>query len=137
MKLAACLSLALLAASPAWAGPASDGAGATAGEWVNPKHTVRLRAQDCGTNLCGVIVWAAPQAEAQAARNHQPHLAGTELLRDFHQVSDKVWRGSVYVPDVHRTFAGTITMTDANTMIGKGCVLFGMICRSQTWTRIR
>lgn len=128
-------ALVLIPAS-AMAAPAPDNAFETS-EWRNPKNTVHIRAQNCGTNLCGTIIWASPKARADAAAEGRPELVGTEILRDFKPEGAKVWRGSVYVPDVRRTFAGTLTFIDADTMVGKGCLLFGLLCKTQTWKRLR
>ena len=43
----------------------------------------------------------------------------------------------VYVPDINKTFSGTVTVVNDNTLTGKGCLIGGIGCKSQTWTRVK
>jgi uncharacterized protein (DUF2147 family) len=106
-------------------------------EWRNPKDSVHIRATKCGANLCGNISWASPKAIADARRGGENNLVGTRIFRDFRRDAKGTFHGKVYVPDLQQTFQGTLSFTDENTMVGKGCVVLGLICKSQTWTRIR
>lgn len=63
-------------------------------------------------------------------------LVGSTLFRDFRQERPEVWRGKVYVPDIGKTFSGTISVKDANHLEGKGCLVGRVGCKSQIWTRI-
>lgn len=105
------------------------------GTWVNPRGTVKVRTGVCAGNLCGWIVWAAPQAQADAREGGVPRLIGIELLRDYHGAGANRYRGTVYVPDMGRTFYSTIEQRDPNSLRISGCVLGGLICKSQNWHR--
>lgn len=105
------------------------------GNWKNPKNTVHVRSQPCGQAMCGVVVWASPQAIADAGKGSKTPLIGSTLFRNFTSVKNGVWRGKVYVPDIGKTFSGTITVLDRNRIEGKGCLVGGIGCRSQIWTR--
>lgn len=107
-----------------------------AGVWRNPKNTVHVRMQPCGTTVCGTVVWAAPKAEAKARKAGTPKLVGTQLFREFKQVRPGVWNGRVFVPDMGRTFSGSIVANSARSMTGKGCLIGNLLCKTQTWTRI-
>lgn len=132
-----------LLATPAIAPAAPGGSGGmtaqslAATEWRNPKNSVHIRAEACGDKLCGTISWASDKALADAKRGGDSDLVGTKIFREFKRDDGGTWHGKVYVPDIQKTFAGTINFTDSNTMVGKGCVVFGLICKAQTWTRIR
>ncbi len=110
-----------LGASPAIAGRAAPVSTATTAsaiaptEWRNPWNSVHLRAESCGTNLCGTVVWASADAQHNAAEGGEAKLIGTQILQNFRKIGDNIWKGSVYVPDLRRTFSGTITFADANT----------------------
>ncbi|GLT02241.1 hypothetical protein GCM10007897_36460 [Sphingobium jiangsuense] len=106
------------------------------GTWRNPKNSVHVRAQPCGKTMCGVVVWASDKAKADAARGSDAPLVGSTLFRDFRQERPEVWRGKVYVPDIGKTFSGTISVKDANHLEGKGCLVGRVGCKSQIWTRI-
>jgi len=103
----------------------------------NPSNSVHVRIHPCGKTRCGTVVWANDKAKADSARGGTRNLVGTELFREFREVSPKVWKGKVFVPDINKVFTGTGTVKDQNTIVARGC-LFGSIgCKSQTWTRVR
>lgn len=104
--------------------------------WRNPKNSVHVRVRPCGKSRCGTIVWANDKAKADSARGGTPNLVGTELFRDFREVSPRVWKGKVFVPDLNRIFTGTGTIKDQNTVVARGCLMGNIGCKSQTWTRV-
>jgi uncharacterized protein (DUF2147 family) len=104
--------------------------------WRNPHDSVHVRLEPCGEQMCGTVVWATDKAIADARKGSTQPLVGTRIFRDFHVVKPNVWRGKVYVPDIAKTFGGTVTI-DGDRMIGKGCLIAGRIgCKSQTWSRV-
>ena len=105
--------------------------------WKNPSNSVHVRIHPCGKSRCGTVVWANDKAKADSARGGTPHLVGTELFREFSEVSPKVWKGKVFVPDINKVLTGTGTVKDQNTIVARGCLFAGMGCKSQTWTRVK
>lgn len=105
------------------------------GLWQNPKGTILVRTRACGQLLCGNIVWAAPAALADAREAGVTSLIGTELLVDYRPKGIGHWTGQVYVPDQGRSFYSTIDQTSANSLRISGCILGGLICKHQDWTR--
>jgi uncharacterized protein (DUF2147 family) len=103
----------------------------------NPSNSVHVRIHPCGKTRCGTVVWANDKAKADSARGGTRNLVGTELFREFREVSPKVWKGKVFVPDLNKTFTGTGTVKDKNTIVARGCLLGSIGCKSQTWTRVR
>lgn len=106
------------------------------GIWSNPSGSVHVRAEPCGKRMCGVVVQANDKAKADAARGGTPNLIGQRLFRDFQPAGEGVWRGKVFVPDIAKTFSGTISVIDDTHLEGKGCLLGNIGCRSQIWTRV-
>jgi len=104
--------------------------------WQNPANSVHVRVHSCGTDMCGTVVWANDQAKADSARGGTPNLVGTELFRDFHEVSPKLWKGKVFVPDLNGVFSGTGKVVDSNTIVARGCAIGNIGCKSQTWIRV-
>lgn len=134
------LSAALLFVVPLFTSPAFPGetaAAPIASEWRNPSNSVHIRLDRCGGALCGVVTWASPKAIADAKRGGTDQLVGTRLFRNLEPAGTGVWKGKVFVPDIRKTFAGTIEFKDGDKMLGKGCVLFGIVCKSQTWSRVK
>lgn len=108
----------------------------TYGVWRNPKNSVHLEIKDCGDTACGVVVWASTRAKADARKGGSANLVGQQLLRDFAPDKNGAWRGKVFVPDLNMTFSGAAEVLDAKTLRAKGCVLGGILCKSQIWTRV-
>lgn len=131
-------TLLLLSFLAAGAAPAAARDGdAALGLWRNGSNSVHLEAYHCGASMCGKVVWASEKAVADARRGGTPNLVGLDLFHDFRKDRKGNWRGKVFVPDINRTFSGTVVMLDANTLKGTGCTLGGVICKSQTLRRIR
>jgi len=103
----------------------------------NPQNSVHVRIHPCGKTRCGTVVWANAKAKADSARGGTPNLVGTELFREFREVSPKVWKGKVFVPDVNRVFTGTGTVKDKDTIVARGCLFGSVGCKSQVWKRVR
>ncbi|KQN26992.1 hypothetical protein ASE86_11080 [Sphingomonas sp. Leaf33] len=106
------------------------------GEWRNMKNTVHIRAYPCGDAVCGTIIWASPKAQASARDKGTNRLEGTQIFREFRPTGDGGYTGRVYVPTMGRTFSGRLRVMPDDTLIGKGCVLGGLFCKSTTWVRL-
>lgn len=103
----------------------------------NPQNSVHVRIHPCGKTRCGTVVWANEKAKADSARGGTPNLVGTELFREFREVSPKVWKGKVFVPDINRVFTGTGTIKDKDTIVARGCLLGKIGCKSEVWKRVK
>jgi uncharacterized protein (DUF2147 family) len=125
---AALAALVTLVSAPAQA--------ADLGVWTGPKDNVRVAIKSCGTSTCGTVVYASPKAEADARKSGLTTLVGQQLLRDFEPTRNGNMRGKVFVPTLKVTLVGTAEFIDGRTMKAKGCVLGGLICKSQVWRRI-
>lgn len=106
------------------------------GVWRNPKNSVHIRVQPCAGKMCGVVVWASDKAKADAAKGSPAPLVGASLFRDFHQEQPGLWRGKVFVPDIGKTFSGTIRVLDPQHIEGRGCLVGTVGCKTQVWTRL-
>lgn len=105
------------------------------GRWSNPLGSVTVETQPCGEHLCGRVDWVSPEALKDAKKAGVPSPVGLELLQDYAPSSSGTWHGRVYVPDLGRTFNSTITVENPDTLRISGCVLAGLLCRSQLWHR--
>ena len=106
------------------------------GIWTNPKHTLAVRTKPCGDGLCGVIVWAAPKALADAREAGVAGLVGTELLQDYHRSGRGSWSGRVFVPDMGRSFSSRLRQSAPDQLTISGCLVAGFFCKSQDWRRV-
>lgn len=122
----------LLITAPSAASPI----GSIKGVWANPTGHVHVRISECGTQLCGMVVYATDQAKADAAKAGTSDLIGVNLFHEFDEKPDGTWHGKVLVPDLKKTVSGRISVIDGNTLDVQGC-LFGHVgCEDQKWTRM-
>jgi uncharacterized protein (DUF2147 family) len=113
---------------------ASQPAGPIEGHWLNPQRTVVIRLAPCGEAMCGTVTWAAERAQ-KAARKGAGTLVGARLLSDFRRSRNGQWKGKVFVPDLDLRVGGKIQILDESRLKVSGCMLGGLACRSQVWTR--
>lgn len=83
--------------------------------------------QPCGDRLCGTIV------EAHEAKDAS--IVGTEMIKGMKKKSDTAYsKGKIYAPDTKKWYKSKMKLKDGSLKVS-GCILGGVICRSQTWTR--
>jgi len=119
-----------LAAAPAMAGAKSP----IEGRWK--KGNLVIQIAPCGGNLCGTVVRASAKQKAKAERGSGTDLIGARVIRDIDRTGPNTYRASVFLPDRNMHARGTIKQVSPNTLAVKGCVL-GVICKSQSWQRVR
>lgn len=118
------------------AAPAAARGSEPLGSGINPARSVEVVMRDCGTSLCGRIAWSSPQAREDARDGGVAQLVGTELLQDYRAAGASDWHGRVLVPDMDQTFDSHLRLVGVNAIRVSGCMLGGLICRSQVWTRV-
>ncbi len=123
LVLAAALTL---VAGAAFADPA-------AGVWKTQPDDgayAHVKLAPCGSNICGTIVrtfngsgeYNSPNKGKQLVRNMKPNGGGA--------YEGKVWR-----PSNDKIYLGKMQL-NGNKLKLKGCVAGGLLCSSQTWTRV-
>ncbi|QNP44039.1 DUF2147 domain-containing protein [Sphingomonas daechungensis] len=116
-------ALALASTTPAFAQ-------ALEGKWANSKRSVIVQVAKCGEAYCGTVSWATPKNKAKGAE------PGTRVLTDLRPVSDGVYKGKAYEPKRNIRGSATVHQVGPNTMVVKGCAVFGVFCSEQRWTRV-
>lgn len=127
--------LSLILSLAAAAQPASRPINPLLGTWLNPRGTVAVGMQRCGTNLCGRVTWASPEAREAAAAGGTPRLIGTTLLRNFRPVEPGLWQGEVFVPDIGQTAEAEMMLIGPGKLEVNGCQFGGLLCKRQVWRR--
>ncbi|HEY1749257.1 MAG TPA: DUF2147 domain-containing protein [Xanthobacteraceae bacterium] len=116
------------------------------GTWLTGDKKGKVKIVNCGGSICGTLVWLA---EPNDPETHQPKtdkhntdaskqgrpLLGIPIVLSMKPNGGDVWQGQVYNAEDGGTYSGSFTMTGANSAALKGCVMGGLICKSQTWTR--
>jgi len=144
MKGSRCLAgLALLLSLAASATGAVEANGPTGepnplhGIWHNDKNAVHVEIASCGASECGRVVWATPNAQADARRGGTDPLIGARLVKNLKRDGNGVWRGKVFVPDINATFSGTAKVIGPDALRMQGCVFANLLCKTQVWTRVQ
>lgn len=106
------------------------------GQWRNPKGSVVVRVAPCGDAYCGTVVDASRKAKASARKGGTASLVGTRILSDVRPAGDGGYRGRAFDPKRNIRAPATIRVIGPSTLIVKGCVLGGIICKEQRWTRV-
>jgi uncharacterized protein (DUF2147 family) len=115
------------------------------GKWLTEEGKGHVVFEDCGSKLCGKIVWLKEPKDAAGkplvdALNEDQSLRGrpiiglklTELVHD----GTGRWTGTIYNPEDGKTYASEASIQKDGSLLIKGCVLGGLICDDETWTRV-
>jgi uncharacterized protein (DUF2147 family) len=131
----ACTLLAL--AVPALAGPALAQSGDPSGTWLSQSGETRVRIARCGGVYCGTIVAASHPKDANnpdpAKRDRS--LVGVQMITDVKPSGDG-FSGQLYNPQDGKTYTGKLKLVTPQSLELSGCVMGGLFCRAQTWTRV-
>ncbi len=108
------------------------------GTWLTASGETRVRIAPCGANVCGTIVWT--KNAGQKDENNPNAALKNRSVVGINMISmkpdgNRKWSGSLYNPQDGKTYSGSLTMNDSNSLSLSGCVA-GIFCRSQTWTRV-
>lgn len=127
------LSSLVVAASFSTAASARDG---IEGTWKNRPNTLLVRIAPCGDALCGTVLAAADTAKESVKKAGTPHLVGTQVLTGLRRASGGAYSGRIFNPNLNVHAAATITLVSPTVLLVRGCVLAGLICKEQHWTRV-
>src|SRR4051794_10204460 len=122
--------LLLAAAVPA----AASGPAPIEGHWTSPKRTLVVRVAPCGDAWCGTVIRASDVAKARALEGGTQHLVGTQLLIGVRPDGDGAYRGHAFDPNRNLRVSATVRLDGSTTLIVKGCMVGGILCREQRWT---
>lgn len=133
MVLAAALA-ALSLAGPVLADQMSD----ILGRWRDSDGESEIEIARCGPALCGTIVWLKePRIDKSnpdpALRSRS--LMGVRVLSGFRPDQGTTLSGDGYNPEDGRSYKTTLELKSRTTLSVKGCVMGGLICDDDTWTR--
>ena len=79
---------------------------------------------------------ASEKARAKARKGGTANLVGTQILTGLKPVGDGRFRGRAFVPkrNIHAT--ATVRQPGNDVMQVQGCVLGGILCDDEKWTRV-
>jgi uncharacterized protein (DUF2147 family) len=106
------------------------------GRWVNPKGSVTVRIGACGEGYCGTVIDASAKARETARKGGTANLIGTQVMSDFRPKGDGTYRGRAFDPKRNIRASATIRMIGDSTLVVKGCLVRGIICKEQRWKKV-
>ena len=123
----------ILLALPVQAQPADP-----SGTYLSESGDTRVRIAKCGAAYCGTII--SVQGEAKDVNNPDPklkgrNLVGVQMISNI-QPSGDGFTGQLYNYKDGKTYTGKMSFAGGKAMQLSGCVLGGLICRSQTWAKV-
>lgn len=106
------------------------------GHWTNPKHTTVVRVSRCdGASYCAIVLKASAKAQANARKGGTEHFIGTEILH-VRDSGGGLYKGKAFDPESNMHVPATVRFVDAGTIEIQGCALFGLVCKTQRWTKL-
>jgi uncharacterized protein (DUF2147 family) len=105
--------------------PASAFAGPV-GEWRIADGTANVAIHNCGGDLCGYVSWS----KDQGAMVGKPVLVGMKPIGG-------AWAGSVLNARDGQKYIARMSLRGERTLKIEGCVIGGLICGGQEWSRLK
>ena len=124
------LALAVLATSSAAAAAPIEG------RWTNPKRNVVIEVGKCGATYCGKVAWASEKAKDTARKGGTKSLVGATLMTGFKPVGNGAYKGRAFDPKRGLHGTAIIRPLSQDRIEVRGCVIAGMLCKTQRWTRV-
>jgi uncharacterized protein (DUF2147 family) len=106
------------------------------GRWANPKRSVVVQVSQCGNAYCGTVIRASDKAKANARKAGTQNLIGTRILSGLKPAGTNRYKGKVFVPKRNIFASATVRQVGSNVMEVEGCVIGGLLCDEQRWTRV-
>jgi uncharacterized protein (DUF2147 family) len=144
MKLLATASFAAVVLGASLAGAlAAD----PLGNWLTEDGKATVRIANCGGALCGTVVSLKEPTDPDTGRPKTDKNNADSSLRSRPMVGVQIvlgmkpsgtankWTGQVYNAEDGKTYSGSLTLQDANTIRLEGCILGGLVCKGSKWTR--
>jgi uncharacterized protein (DUF2147 family) len=119
--------------------PASARSASPEGLWLVEDKTARIRIEKCGNEMWGTVAWL--REAKKDINNPNPALrgrsmTGTAVLIGMKPTGGERWEGEVYNARDGKTYDSKMAVTPAGMLEIKGCVLGGLICGGENWTRL-
>jgi uncharacterized protein (DUF2147 family) len=115
------------------------------GTWLTEDGDAAFTITDCGSRLCGRIVWLESATDRSGSlrldeNNPDPakqarRICGLALIRGLKPSGPDTWDGYVYNPKDGKTYSGDITVLSDDRLKLRAYVGLPIFGRSETWTR--
>jgi uncharacterized protein (DUF2147 family) len=117
--------------------PAQAQSADPSGTWLTQSGDTRVRIARCGAEYCGTIAASTYQKDTNNAdpKLRERNIVGVRMIWDLRPEGDG-YTGQLYNPQDGKTYTGKLKVTSPKTLQLSGCVFGGLICKSQTWTKV-
>jgi uncharacterized protein (DUF2147 family) len=117
------------------------------GTWYTEEGKAVVRIATCGPALCGTIISLKEANDSDTGKPRTDKNNADSGLRSRPMIGVQVvlgmkpsgtankWSGQVYNAEDGKTYSGSLTLQDGNTIKLEGCILGGLVCKAATWTR--
>lgn len=117
---------------------------APVGVWLTEKGDARIQVSQCGSALCGKVVWLREAIDPATGRpqtdskNPNSSLAsrpmiGVQLFIGMQPAGPGRWAGRIYNADDGGVYDSKIAWMGPNALRVEGCL--GAICGGENWTK--
>jgi uncharacterized protein (DUF2147 family) len=109
------------------------------GDWLTENGAAVIRIEPCENDaLCGAIAWVKKPGTDRnnpdpAKRNVD--VVGLPILLGMRLVSENRWEGQVYNAENGKNYLAYISLVEPDVLKIRGCVLGGLFCGGEKWTR--
>ncbi len=128
----------VIAATAAVILSASAAAADITGTWLSESGQTKVRIAPCGAKMCGIVVWAKGNPKdsqnPKASLRSRP-VKGIRMIWNITSSGGGQYTGKLYNYKDGKTYDGKVSEQGADKLKLSGCVLGGIICRGQVWTR--
>lgn len=116
------------------------------GVWLVADGSAQIQIENCGGSLWGVVVWE--KTPGYDENNPNPSLRGRPVLgipillglrpgvKQTWEGPRQAWLGHVYNAKNGETYDVDVRLTSPDVLHLEGCVLGGIFCGGQDWTRV-
>ncbi|HYI29503.1 MAG TPA: DUF2147 domain-containing protein [Bradyrhizobium sp.] len=109
------------------------------GEWRVEDGSAIIKIDNCRGALWGVVTWE----KSPGRDNHNPNptlrgrpLLGSAVIINMRKSAQERWDGQVYNAQNGKTYTANIRLAGGNALRIQGCMLGGVLCGGQQWTRV-
>jgi uncharacterized protein (DUF2147 family) len=104
------------------------------GDWRVEDGSAIIRVDNCRGALWGVVAWE--KVPGRDERSGRPTLGSAVLINMRAASAQARWDGQIYNAQNGQTYKANVTMVGDNTLRVEGCVMGGVFCGGQRWTRV-
>ena len=121
---------------------ASAAAADPRGVWLVDDKSAQIQIENCGGLYWGMVIWE--RSPGRDTENPDPKLRnrptlGLPILLGMRPAPQgpETWRGQIYNAMNGRTYDTSIKLVNPDLLHLEGCVLGGLFCGGQDWTRVK